>query len=1078
MAERVRRVDWSRTPLGPVEGWPAALRTAVDICLHSPIPMFVWWGPDLINIYNDAYVPVLGKRHPDALGRPAREIWADIWPAIGEDVDRVVRLGEPVVRERVRFVMERNGYPEETYFTYSHSPIPDGRGGIGGLFQVCTDETHHVLAERERDRLADQSRTILESVTDAFFALDSEWRFTYINPQGQRILGRAPGDLLGKVIWDDYPGLLGSDFERVYRHAAAERVAGSVTAFYPDHDRWYEVHAYPAPGGGISVYFRNVTERKRDEEALRESEERLRLGLEAGGTGLWDWDMRADRVTWSDRVYAFHGLTPETFDGTVERFIQCIHPDDRDRVGAAIRHAVERLAPYEIEFRVVHPTGEVRWLTTTGKVFCDAAGTPVRMLGATSDVTQRMRTEAALRELADRFERQSRLFDRVASTTPDFIYTFDRDGRFLYANRRLLEVWGRTFEEAVGKDLYELGYPKWHADMHMREIRQVIETKRPIKGEVPFTGGSGIFGVYEYIFTPVLGADGEVEVIAGTTRDVTDRIQGEKDLAAAKATAEAGLARWQAVVANMAEGMILADAEGNMLEWNRAALDMHGYASAEDVRRNLTQIAPAFEITEPDGTVVPVERWPIPRLIRGESFTNWEVRVRRLDAPLDLTISYSGAPVRGRDGRINLVLLTLHDVTRERRAQAERDHLLASERAARVEAERASRMKDEFLSTLSHELRTPLNAIVGWSQILRGGGVGPEDVAEGVKTIERNARAQVQIIEDLLDMSRITSGKLRLDVQQVDLAAVVRAGVETVRPAAEAKGVRLHTVVDPGAGTVSGDPNRLQQVFWNLLTNGVKFTPKGGRVQVVLRRVNSHVEVSVADTGEGIRAEFLPYVFDRFRQADASTTRRHGGLGLGLAIVKQLVEMHGGGVRAESAGPGCGSTFTVVLPLTVVHPPPGSSDADRRPARADVPPADLEPDACARLKGVSVLVVDDEPDARALVRRLLEDCDVHVRVAASAAEALDALRSAPPPDVLVSDIGMPGEDGYSLIRRVRELDPRQGGTVPAVALTAYARAEDRIKAIQAGFQMHVVKPVEPAELITVVASLAGRTRGR
>ncbi len=377
-------------------------------------------------------------------------------------------------------------------------------------------------------------------------------------------------------------------------------------------------------------------------------------------------------------------------------------------------------------------------------------------------------------------------------------------------------------------------------------------------------------------------------------------------------------------------------------------------------------------------------------------------------------------------------------------------------------------MKDEFLATLSHELRTPLNAILGWSQILALGSRDEEDLAEGLKIIERNARAQTQIIEDLLDMSRIISGKVRLDVQRVDLAAVVQAAIDTVKPAADGKGVRLQVVLDPLAGPISGDPNRLQQVFWNLVANAVKFTPRGGRTQVVLERVNSHLEVSVIDTGEGISPDFLPFVFDRFRQSDSSTTRRHGGLGLGLAIARQLVELHGGSICARSAGPGQGATFTVSLPVMVVHPEPEPLPERRHPSSRNTP---MVSDNCSRITGVRVLVVDDEADARALIKRLLEDCQASVTTAATGAEAFERVQSERP-DVLVSDIGMPGEDGYALIRRIRALGPERGGAIPAIALTAYARSEDRIKAVQAGFQHHVAKPVEPAELVTMIASLS------
>ncbi len=429
-------------------------------------------------------------------------------------------------------------------------------------------------------------------------------------------------------------------------------------------------------------------------------------------------------------------------------------------------------------------------------------------------------------------------------------------------------------------------------------------------------------------------------------------------------------------------------------------------------------------------------------------------------------------PICQADGGIDHWYGTCTDIHDQRALLEQNALLLDSERAARVETERAGRIKDEFLATLSHELRTPLNAILGWANILRDDPADTEGVSEGLAIIERNARAQNQIIEDLLDMSRIISGKVRLDVHRTDLAPIVEAAIETVRPAASAKGIRVQTVLDPAARPVSGDPNRLQQVFWNLLSNAIKFTPRGGRVQVLLERVHSQLEVSVIDTGKGIETDFLPHVFDRFRQADSSTTRQYGGLGLGLAIVKQLIELHGGTVRVTSGGRDHGTTFIVALPLTVLHAEnEPSGEARRHPGAGALAAPALQRDI--DLADVRVLVVDDEADARALVRRLLEERGANVTTNGSVAEALASLREGRF-DVLVSDIGMPEEDGYALIRQVRALPAERGGGMPAVALTAYARSEDRMKAVLAGFQMHVTKPVEPAELLTMVASLAGR----
>ncbi len=427
---------------------------------------------------------------------------------------------------------------------------------------------------------------------------------------------------------------------------------------------------------------------------------------------------------------------------------------------------------------------------------------------------------------------------------------------------------------------------------------------------------------------------------------------------------------------------------------------------------------------------------------------------------------------RDEAGRPSSMVGTVTDVTEQRIVEREREQLLESERAARTEAERASRLKDEFLSTVSHELRTPLNAILGWSHILGqrlGGKDG--DLVKGITVIERNARAQTQLVEDLLDMGRIISGKLRLSVGPVDLHDVVTAAVATVTPSAEAKGIRLEKIASPSAGEVRGDPNRLQQVAWNLLSNAIKFTPKGGRVQVTLGRVGSQVQLSVSDTGQGIEPAFLPHVFDRFRQADGSIKRQHGGLGLGLAIVKNLVELHGGTVRALSGGEGQGATFLVELPISVAHLPAAEMSPDNREASAQ---ASAEP-ACdgSDLGGISVLFVDDTADTREIVKRLLEECKARVRTAGSGEEAL-ALLAEELPDILVSDIGIPGMDGYELIRRVRSLPPERGGELPAVALTALARSEDRTRALRAGFQTHLAKPVQPAELMAAIGSLASR----
>jgi PAS domain S-box-containing protein len=423
------------------------------------------------------------------------------------------------------------------------------------------------------------------------------------------------------------------------------------------------------------------------------------------------------------------------------------------------------------------------------------------------------------------------------------------------------------------------------------------------------------------------------------------------------------------------------------------------------------------------------------------------------------------------EGNRKVIQCNIRDNTEHKRAAEKRRLLLESAlenaHAARQEADTANAIKDEFLGILSHELRTPLTSILGWSQMLTDGKLDEVASKRALEIIVRNARAQGQLIDDLLDISRIISGKLRLDVIPVELGPIIAAVVDGVRPAADARNIHLETTLDPRGSAISGDPDRLQQIIWNLLSNAIKFTPKGGHVGVRLERIDSHVEITITDTGQGIAAEFLHHVFERFSQFDSSSTRTHGGLGLGLAIVRQLVELHGGTVAADSPGEGEGTVFRIVLPLLSVHQ---SSDVDTMQISIfNKTQTDLQPS----LAGLRVLVVDDEPDARELISAVLMGRGAEVVAVESGGEALEEIERQQF-DMLVSDIGMPLMDGYSLIEKIRKLPAERGGRIPAVALTAYAGVEGRTRVLSAGYQMHVPKPVEPATLTTIVGKLVGR----
>ena len=436
-----------------------------------------------------------------------------------------------------------------------------------------------------------------------------------------------------------------------------------------------------------------------------------------------------------------------------------------------------------------------------------------------------------------------------------------------------------------------------------------------------------------------------------------------------------------------------------------------------------------------------------------------------------LPIEDSGAPIRDSDGNMVGVIVVFHDTSDRRRVEQEREALLRSEQEARMEAEAADRLKDEFLATVSHELRTPLSAILGWSAMLNLGDVDAETSANALKVIERNARSQASIIDDILDVSRIITGKLNIEQRPVDLAPLIHTAVDTLHPAATAKGIKLTVAFESEPGLVTGDPARLQQIVWNLVSNAIKFTPAGGRIAVHLTREDSHLELSVSDTGIGISKPFLPHVFERFRQADSSTTRAHGGLGLGLAIVRHLVELQGGTVSAESAGTGQGSVFRVRLPL--------ASTADLQPETEEHAAAPLvrADDPLRRefdLSGLRVLVVDDEQDTLEIVSLLLRRYGATVRTSLSSRHALEVFNDWKP-NVLISDVGMPGEDGFTFISKVRSLPPEAGGETPALALTAYFREEDRLRSLAAGYEMHVKKPVEPFTLAEAVARLGKRS---
>lgn len=514
-----------------------------------------------------------------------------------------------------------------------------------------------------------------------------------------------------------------------------------------------------------------------------------------------------------------------------------------------------------------------------------------------------------------------------------------------------------------------------------------------------------------------------------------------------------------AIITSSEDAIASKTLQGIVTSWNAAAERLFGFSAAEMIGQSILKIIPP-ELHHEEERI-------LSELRRGHRIERYEtVRLRKDGTRIQISLTIS--PILDARGQIVGAAKIAHDITRLKALAADRETLLQAERSARAQAEKMSRLKDDFLATLSHELRTPLSAIHGWAELLQRPGVSQEDLKRGLQAISRNVRIQTQIVNDLLDMSRIISGQIVLEVHPISLQDIIGNAIDAVRASADNKAIRIQTLLDSRIGPVRGDPTRLQQIVWNLLNNAVKFTQKGGLVKIVLERVDSHVELVVEDSGIGIDPEFLPFVFDRFRQADSGISRQYGGLGLGLSIVKNLVELHGGSVRAKSPGKDQGSTFTVALPLFHIRPADGPAS---RPS-ADDPLHTLE---LPRLNGTSILLIDDDVDGCELVCTMLGARGGRVRCVASGQEALRLLEEEEF-DVILSDIGMPGMDGYEFMRRLRKAEEGRSRLTPAIAITAYATAEDRQRALLSGYQMHIGKPIEATELVAAIASFRNLTR--
>jgi PAS domain S-box-containing protein len=747
----------------------------------------------------------------------------------------------------------------------------------------------------------------------------------------------------------------------------------------------------------------------------------------------------------------------------VGQSIRILIPPDRqaeeDLILSKIRSG-ERIAHFETVR--LHKDGSPIDISLTVSPVRDATGRIVGVSKTARDITEQKRIAA---ELAA----QQEWFRITLASIGDGIIAADPHGCVTYMNQVAESLTGWTTGDAVGhrlEDVFQIVNEHTRAKVE-NPVASVIRTGRVVglANHTLLISRDGVERPISDSAAPILDAAGTILGVVLVFRDFTQQRAAEEAVAEQR--------EWfRTTLASIGDGVIATDRRGRVAFMNGVAESLTGWAIEQARERPCTDVFKIVNESTRRAVDNPVTRVLAEGVVVGLANHTMLIAADGTERPID----DSGAPIRHRDGQTIGAVLVFRDVSERRRAEAEhemaaleRERLLAAERTARAEAERANRLKDDFVAMVSHELRTPLNAILGWTDLLLRNRHDEAFTARGLDIIARNTRLQTQLISDLLDISRIVSGKLRLDIQSLDLASIIDAAIETVQHTADEKSITIVRDLDRSLGPTAGDPSRLQQVVWNLLANAVKFTPKHGRVDVILRRTGTGAETVVLDNGVGIRQDFLPYVFDRFQQADPSLGRRFGGLGLGLSIVKSLVEFHGGTVSVASEGEDRGAMFTVMLPF--VAPP-----ELRREARA------ATGSSAALAAGVSlhrlrVLVVEDDPDAAGFVKNLLEMHGAAVVTVTSAAEALAAVAESRP-DILISDIGLPERDGYQLIEEIRRRDGADAGPLLAVALTAFARSEDRTRALLAGYQAHVAKPVESSELLATVASLAEVARAQ
>ncbi len=1133
MGERMRAFDWSSSPVGPAAQWPQSLKTAVSICIGSRYPIVIWWGnPEYTMFYNDGYIPILGvTKHPGWLGRSGREAWKEIWPTVGPMLDSVFQTGEATWSEDLLLVMDRNLQREENYFTFSYSPIRGDKDKIDGIFCACYETTGRVVGERRLQTLRDLGRIEVKSAEEACqvalntlaanrhdvpFALvylleedarearmicasgiesDSTaapaiitmndratWPLRDVFETGTAQVVSDVEERFGSLPGGPWPESCNTALILPIGASGYAKPSGFLVAglsprrmFDAEYRSFFELVV-----GHISTAISNASafqeERKRA-EALAEID-------------------RAKTTFFSNVSHEFR--TPLTLMlGPLEETLAdtSVSTSVHDRLDVAYRNSVRllKLVNTLLDFSRIE----------AGRI--EAVYEAVDLQALTLELASMFRSaieKAGLKLIVDDSPLEAEVYvdremwEKIVFNLLSNAFKFTFDGEITVR----LKKSGDDVELEVSDT--GTGIP----DVELSHLFERFHRVKGARGRSYEGSGIGLALVQELVKLHGGAVRVRSEIGKGSTFTVSiptgsahlpaERLGGARTLASTSVRSDAyvdELLKWlpdgtdhldTLGLVSATQGdqprarILLADDNTDMREYLRRLLatkyDVEAVAEGETALA--AALSQKFDLVLSDVMMPKLDGFGLLRALRANEKTRTtpvillsarageESRVEGMGAGAD---DYLIKPFSARELMARVEAhLNLQRVRRE--SEEAVLQLIVREQKARASAEIANRVKDDFLAMLSHELRTPLNAIFGWTHLLKRGKLSEAERARGIDIIQRNAEAQRAIIDELLDISRIVTGKLQLDPKPIELVSVIQAAIDAVRPASDAKNIQIVATLDPGAGLVMGEAVRLQQVVWNLLSNAVKFTPVDGRVEVELRAVGTRVEIVVRDSGEGIVPEFLPYIFERFRQADTSAKRTHGGLGLGLSIVSSLVAMHSGDIRAESDGEGKGATFIVTLPLItgLLRPTEPVAMGKWQPNGSIT---ELNPDV---LSGLKVLTVDDQQDTRELIMLALGRYGAEVRASDSASMALKMIADWKP-DVVVSDIGLPEMDGYDFMRRLREIEG-DGERIPAIAVTGYAGALDESKALNAGYALHLSKPIELNELAKAIARVSRR----